>query len=345
MSGKIRRVTGNLFLVLASLFLTLAALEWALRRVLPPPIVWIYPQEEYIYDPEVNYVLKPSQQAYTHDKTVSINSHGIRDVEYSPNPPGDVTRIVALGDSQTFGNGLSEPETWPKRLEYYLRGKGGGHRWEVINCGVPATDTWQHEILLERLLADFHPQIVVLALYVNDVGEKYLDANPHGEPYKVGLAKRIGYYLKRSVLLMTIRGGFQQLKQRVRPSHGFELENAVITGAPVRGLDAAWAQVDQSLGRMTATCKARRVQFLVVVLPRRDMVAAQDVTFAYNKRLQQIGEKYSIPMVDVLQPLREAYVQHGQNLFIAWDGHNSASANTVVAENTLRKLQEMGLAR
>ena len=57
--------------------------------------------------------------------------------------PG-VTRILFLGDSVTYGTGLSQGLTIPDRLEVQLNESGTG-RVEVLNAGVPGYSTFQSE--------------------------------------------------------------------------------------------------------------------------------------------------------------------------------------------------------
>lgn len=211
-----REISWLLKRLLLSLFATIAALgmgEFALRLFLPAPNVFRFPQETYEFDPEIGHRLTPKQRTFTHDKEVTTNSAGIRDLEYSDNPPPNVRRIVALGDSQTFGNGLECSDTWPKQLQTALNRRGMG-AWEVLNTGLPSTDTWQHRVLLGRMIRRYHPHAVILAFYVNDV---------QGEPNRVTTipvtntnVKRIGYVLKRSALLSSGRAAVTSLQNRYR---------------------------------------------------------------------------------------------------------------------------------
>ena len=120
-----------------------------------------------IYEPDsrVFWRLQPSQDCFTKvdHKPVHVNSHGTRGRQFDvPKPPGTL-RILMLGDSRTFGWGLSEAETVPPALvEAGLQKEMGAQRKvEVINCGVNA---WSYSQMLvffrERALA-WQPDIVV----------------------------------------------------------------------------------------------------------------------------------------------------------------------------------------
>src|SRR6185295_13953410 len=75
-------------------------------------------------------VMWPPELAYG----VEINSLGLRGPEIGRTPPADITRVLAVGDSQTFGFYLENDQTWPARLEARLRADGS--EVEVVNAGV-----------------------------------------------------------------------------------------------------------------------------------------------------------------------------------------------------------------
>src|SRR5512134_166244 len=71
----------------------------------------------------------------------SINADGFRDREF-PVERGAAARIVALGDSVTFGWGVPAEDAWPKQLERLLAADGGPDP-EVLNLGVGGYNTRQ----------------------------------------------------------------------------------------------------------------------------------------------------------------------------------------------------------
>jgi len=66
--------------------------------------------------PGRGYELVPCAQGPGWGTTVEVNMHGFRGPERELEERGHV-RIVALGDSVTFGNDLSYVETWSAALE------------------------------------------------------------------------------------------------------------------------------------------------------------------------------------------------------------------------------------
>lgn len=338
MAGRFKTFQQNLLLLTISIIVTAIFAEIVLRVVLPPPIVWKYPQEQYQYDTDIGHWLEPNQQAYTHDKLVKTNSLGIRDSEYTTISAPRIYRILALGDSQTFGNGLELADTWPKQLENNLNQAGKRESVEVINAGLPGSDTWQHEIILNRLLSIYQPDAVVLAFYVNDVVERFTP-KPEQQNKDKPLTKRITYILKRSALLLTLRTALDTIKQwwpqnKVGASH----YNTLLKGDTSPDLAKRWKQVNSSLATMKKESDEYRAQFGIVLLPRRDQVSGQIPWEGYSNRLKDMAKQHQIPVISTLAPLQEAYMEHGKKLFIPWDGHNSKLANMVIAQEIADEL-------
>lgn len=337
MAGSFKAFWQNLLLFVVFTVIAAIFAEVVLRIVLPSPLVWKYPQEQYQYDAEIGHWLEPDQQAYTHDKSVSTNSTGLRDSEYAIGASPEVYRILALGDSQTFGNGLELADTWPKQLEANLNQAAKGKRVEVLNGGLPGSDTWQHEIILKRLLVTYQPDAVVLAFYVNDVVKRF---TPSSVQFKNDdeFSKRMVYILKRSALLLTLRTVWSSIMQGWSPGKDFMEQQSLLKGEDSPALQERWDQVENSLAAMKKASNEYNTFFGIVLLPRRDQIDGRFPWDAYSNHLRKIAEQHQIPVVSMLAPLQQAYKTHGKNLFIPWDGHNSKLANQIIAQEIAGKM-------
>ncbi|HWQ91883.1 MAG TPA: SGNH/GDSL hydrolase family protein [Clostridia bacterium] len=103
----------------------------------------------------VPFRLRPGSETVLMQSRIRINSRGFRGKEIIE-PKGEVFRIVALGESTTFGITLSaEDRPWPERLEELIRERLKPNRpVEVINAGV-AGYTLGHN--LSRFARDILP--------------------------------------------------------------------------------------------------------------------------------------------------------------------------------------------
>ncbi|GEM_PF-4200319 len=111
-------------------------------------------------------VPNPGSQSLLFGQAVRINAEGFRGASPSEQD-GTRLRILALGDSWTYGWGVGELQTWPAQLESALQGRGSDAR--VYNLGVPGMDTEQEAIWLKARGPALDPQALVLGFNIDDV--------------------------------------------------------------------------------------------------------------------------------------------------------------------------------
>jgi hypothetical protein len=147
MTSTLRRAAVPVLAVSLPIIAILAALEGVSRLILPaylPP----HPRGLYLSDPDLGYRYAPNFKGRInwwrrHPIRVRTNSLGLRDRDYGTKAP-NVTRVLMLGDSQTFGM-VEEDASLPRLLEKELNeagegGRGGGGardtgiRYEMINA-------------------------------------------------------------------------------------------------------------------------------------------------------------------------------------------------------------------
>jgi lysophospholipase L1-like esterase len=100
---------------------------------------------------------------------VVTNPLGFRDPRLPVRKPGDVGRVVVVGDSFTQGYGVGEEEAFPRRLEALLRAEDDGRQWEVVNLGVPGTNPRDYAGNLRDVGLAYEPDVVLVAVGANDV--------------------------------------------------------------------------------------------------------------------------------------------------------------------------------
>lgn len=125
-------------------------------------------------DPEPPYFrLRPGLQAtyssWGRGVTTQIrtNSLGFRDEERPAERRAGVRRVVATGDSITFGIGVNDEDAYPRRLQELLVEQGITDI-EVWNAGVPGYAMADHLGFLRKRLLPLKPDVVLLQLSRND---------------------------------------------------------------------------------------------------------------------------------------------------------------------------------
>ncbi|MBI2217654.1 MAG: SGNH/GDSL hydrolase family protein [Candidatus Rokubacteria bacterium] len=147
----------------------LLALEIGLRVLYPQTRIMTV-DERFGSRPQPNLNLRRAYGGHERVVTIRTNALGLRGAETPAAKLPGVKRVLALGDSFTFGDAVELDETWPRRLEARLNESGGPRRVEVVNAGVSGWGTG-HQLLFARAFADrLAPDLVVLAFsVVNDV--------------------------------------------------------------------------------------------------------------------------------------------------------------------------------
>ena len=91
----------------------------------------------------------------------SINSEGFRGPEFMKNKPDNTYRIIAVGDSTTFGAGVTYENTWPIILEKKLQNLSKSKNIEVINAGSGIAMSLKQSKLIKEKLVDYKPDLII----------------------------------------------------------------------------------------------------------------------------------------------------------------------------------------
>ncbi|MFO1076596.1 MAG: GDSL-type esterase/lipase family protein [Planctomycetota bacterium] len=182
---------------------------------------------------------------------LSFNSLGFRDDEFAAAKPAGELRILAIGDSFTYGWGVRIEDAWPQRLERDLaRDRPRGV--QVMNAGLAVRaatpDGYDRWLESDGLLLG--PDLVIVGLCLNDMGEVPMLAYPIVPPQPV-----LGGWSR------ALDAAWREIRQaRVRNEHR-DLSDIVAREPKY------WNATQAALKRMRDMLVARRIPFLVVVFP------------------------------------------------------------------------------
>jgi hypothetical protein len=111
------------------------------------------------------------------NKVLNTNTKGIRGkIEYSHDKHPEKTRILILGDSFTFGDQVSDNETYPFYLQQILPNT------EIINFGIPGYGHDQMLIYLQEEGVQYKPDIVILGFITADISRNMLTFRDYAKP-------------------------------------------------------------------------------------------------------------------------------------------------------------------
>ena len=198
---------------------------------------------------------------------VAVNAQGTRGEEVSFEKPAGTLRVVVLGDSQTFGAGVSANGTWPAVVEETLRRATGDIRIEVMNCAVAGYDAEQSAAALETHWIGFDPDLVLLGYFVNDPpvapGASSSGTSPFGRRLLAavtpGSRSLVSSVRRSSALLDVLSDAFyRHLRGRE-----WELQAEFLHS----DASPSWAATKAILARERDLCRAHGASFGVVLLP------------------------------------------------------------------------------
>lgn len=257
-------------------------------------------------------IASPPELAYE----ARINALGLRGPELELAPAAGTRRILALGDSGTFGFYVKEEETLPARLEQLLR--AGGLPAEVVNGGCGGWSIDSETLFLEQRAIALAPHLVLLVYCSNDIAD--LAAT---EPAFTTLSRTVGergrsWLDSTAIHELAWRTKAKLRKRRTAPLSSVEL--------PPAERDRLWGRWEEWLARLSGFLAARKVPLLVLYQPDATRLDAPED----EGRLRSVCERKGVPFVSAL-PLFQGKPPT-ETFLLPLDPHPSALGYRLEAE-------------
>lgn len=279
----------------------------------------------YAADPELGWALLPGYRGvhveYAFEAPTTTNPQGWRTPTWDAARAARKVRVLALGDSCTFGRGVGDDETWPARLEARLRAAGVDAA--VFDSGVPGFDTVQEEGALARLLPIVRPTHVVVAWLPNDVTERSVDSRKvlqvidgqlvrDVEEYEEYRAQMEGRGIAGSALYRWLRIRTRMLKDALGQRRG--------DWDPSRITDADLAYSQAPLARIAARAREAGAAPLLLLVPRQEEVEPPMTSATHHERMAAWGAANHLDVVDLPAAWRSPGGLPPGDLYLLRDG-------------------------
>jgi lysophospholipase L1-like esterase len=135
-----------------------------------------------------------------------------RTTPFPPRRPG-VVRIMAVGDSQTYGQALDAGWVYPEALERVL---GRALPVEVLNLGVSGHQSEDILKVVRRFLPELRPDLVVYGMCLNDFLPSGISQYEHLEAYALPLPAGLRDGLvERARLVRFVQHGYDAALRRL----------------------------------------------------------------------------------------------------------------------------------
>jgi len=223
---------------------------------------------------------------------VTINSHGLRGAEHSYEKPSGKKRILVLGDSFVWGFGVNDDEIFTALMEKDISDV------DVVNGGVTAYGTTQELLWLEREGFSYHPDLVVVVMYLNDLSDNVTQI------YN-------GYY--RPLMVRNLDGTLR------------------LTGVPcpkgsLKDRFRKWLVRNSALAGITLSGEFRRV------LALDDLLFGRGITSAVGQQVDHRNNYASQLTVALMKKIREVTAKHHVRLLVVSVCHGNEPCQDVVGE-------------
>ena len=299
-----------------------------------------------------NYMGRYSNAEY--DITIKTNSLGMRDdKEIEFNKKKGVYRILCVGDSFTFGQGVEAEEAYPKLLEGHLISEFDTQTVEVLNAGWVASNTKSQDIFIEKYGIKFKPDLITLAFFAgNDVIETISCDMPPAEQvmfqsdYITALSLRVGSIGRfRTIFDKVFPNLYEVASLRLiklfyrlgyhRTSFDFMLQREY-----PEELIKGWQAVFRHLEHIKKVCDENEIDLVVVMVPFPDQVLDVKLKkdLIRNKPqliLEEFCEEKDIDYVDLMFALSH---HNKENIYYIKDGHWTRIGHEIVAEEIFKNL-------
>jgi len=119
----------------------------------------------------LRFELLPSVKSTFKGASFRTNRWGMRDKDYTLNPPRGVYRIALVGSSMSLGGGVPQEQTFEALLEERLNREepsASRRRFEILNFSVMAYGILQNVAVTERKIFRFKPNSVLLMIHSNE---------------------------------------------------------------------------------------------------------------------------------------------------------------------------------
>jgi lysophospholipase L1-like esterase len=271
-------------------------------------------------------------------------------------------RILALGDSVVYGEGLKEPDTFPVLLEAALADRQVSA--EVLNGAAPGYNTAAELAYLREIGLALHPSTIVLGVSLNDYGPApgltpsgFLTTQPEERSRLLWLTNHSEFYMLLRWGITYARGEhwYQRAGQnmaktgKAKPPDPATPPPAIPAASPAApaasfadrwpSIDRAiaimhknfykapsgpgWESVRQSLVGLRDLTRANGLELAVVIFPEKDQVELPEPSLDPQRQWLALCTELELRCLDLL-PAFQAGVGTADTLFLDTQHPNGA---------------------
>lgn len=347
-SKKIKIICGSIILLILSILFFFVAAEICCLFILPPTLPEKLPLCRIRAHPQLGYEMVPNHTHYTYIYPVYINSLGLRNREISEKRK-NTYRILCLGDSHTYGQGVATKDLFTTILEKKLNKLKRGREYEIINSGVRGYSINQEVAFLKEKGLGLSPDIVIIFFFINDIFQE--DIN---KIYSRSLSRSSGkkeYYFDLKKVNWTKWKIYQILRKSrfgmflwdkikiLRYKNVINCETKLLLGDLDEGLKKEILNSEDVIREFAQLMKQYIFEGIIAIIPPIIQIKEDFYNEKYQSIVKQWGKKYNIKTIDLLPGFKKYYKKYKKVPIVPYDGHYNSTGHRIIAEETFEFLK------
>lgn len=371
MRHSVKKIFANTCLLIAASFISLWIAEGVARIVIPLPSKKTFRKEDVYLDEELTgWRFKSGKTSrmknidfdiefYISQANIRVNNSA-EIKQYTPDYIRNLNKskkrvIIAIGDSQTFGHGLKNQNSWPSELNTFL----GRDLYYVANFGMPGTDPNQFTNLTRRLTQKY-PNIdsYIYGLSDNDLCQypsnalRKLDSEApistifSGPNIKLSpenqnstLHSFANSFAIGKILIQVHRkiNGYLVSKSAMNPSHS-SLNQKIEKAAHQCSVNTLrWIE-----GISKALSKKGKKSYFVLIPKGETIISQKNNALATGQAkllraveiIENSSDPFKVKIINAYPSIMQSYSQSGavESIMLPSDGHSNHLANIAIAQ-------------
>jgi lysophospholipase L1-like esterase len=326
--------------LLLSLAVSMALAEIVVRAWVGVPMAERLPILMMRANSHRGWQMVPGLEHYTYQHRVHVNALGLRGPEVGAKRPHEL-RVLVLGDSLVYGQGVGDDETLPVALEEALARRAPQRPWSVVNSGHRAYDTVQEVALLEELGPSIEPNAAVLCWFWNDLHERDIAQTFQRLEGKGELAFDTGNRVEGLDRLRWY--GWQLLRHSALFMWLHDVKGAMVEPLEREYVENGLRRLGRHLERFRAACTELRCTPYFVIVPDSSALRGPGEAQSISEAAAGVARARGLPVIELLPALVPLYAESGELPILPYDGHYVPEANRAMGEHLAERLLALGL--
>ncbi|MCA9407445.1 MAG: SGNH/GDSL hydrolase family protein [Candidatus Omnitrophica bacterium] len=349
LSLKIFLINIILFYLLAEIILAILDLPKDYQPHISPAQFQLTKNKEILYlnipNSDIEFQYDGNPRGYFRQNNIvhhTTNSFGFRGEEFNYQKLPATYRVVFLGDSFTFGEGVYDDDVYPVIFERIANELNllEGKTFESVNLGVGGFNTQQQWALLEELGDKLTPDALIVGYNLNDAEDYLFEFRERSLLRKERVVDREIHLIKAEnppafIHLSRLHRLVWQYTQQRRISQAtIGFYNNLYSGDSL-----TWRQNKLALESMVQYARERNIPLTIVIFPVLYKVNRNYPFYSIHTKLHELLDYEDIDYIDLLPNLKG--FRDAQLWVHPTDQHPNEVVHKIIAQTLIEHFQKL----